>query len=106
MVWMLAVSFLSVEAVIPLIESVPVYGQHLLPGPIAIVWWPASWQWRGPVGRWGHRLLLVAGPWAVAVILREVEDVPRAFGSTNGGVCAFWGVKAMGGAWLQCPGNP
>ena len=41
------------------------------------------------VGRWGRRLLLVAVPWAVAVILQELEAVPRAFGSSNGRVHAF-----------------
>lgn len=50
-----------------------------------------TWQWQGPTGRWGHSLLLVAGPWAVALTLREVEVVPRAFGRGNGGLYAFLG---------------
>ena len=38
---------------------------------------------------WKHRLLLVAGPWAVAVTLREVEVAPRAFGRGNIRAYAF-----------------
>ena len=40
------------------------------------------------VGVW---LLLFAGPWAVAVIIRDLRVVPRAFGSGSGRVCAFQG---------------
>ena len=41
----------------------------------------------GSASKWG----LVARPWAVAVTLREVGVVPRAFGSDNRRVCAFPG---------------
>lgn len=34
-------------------------------------------------------LLLVSGPWAVAVTLRKVEAVPRAFVRGNSRTCAF-----------------
>ena len=37
------------------------------------------------------QLLLVVGYWEVAVALRQVLAVPRAFGSGNSRVCAFPG---------------
>ena len=42
-------------------------------------------------GRGEGRLLLVAGPWAMSVTLREVEVVPRAFGGSIGRACVFPG---------------
>ena len=46
----------------------------------ASAWLLGPSQWPGPTGKW-HRLLLDAVPWEVAVTLREVEAVPRVFGS-------------------------
>ena len=42
---------------------------------------------------------LVTRPWAVAVTLKEVEVVPRAFGGAH--VCAPMGVRATGSTQLQ-----
>ena len=47
-------------------------------------------------------MLLVAGPWAVAVTLREMAAAPRAFGSVSGGE-VLSGVGAIGSALLQGP---
>ena len=52
-----------------------------------------------PWGGGGGRLLLVSGPWKVAVTLREVELVPRAFGSGSGWVYAFLGGGGEGSGW-------
>ena len=68
-----------VQDVIPLMEVCwyvaclcfqGVGGQCL--GPVVNAWLLGPWQWQGPTGRWRHRLLLIAGPWAVAVTLWEV----------------------------------
>ena len=48
-------------------------------------------------------LVLVAGPWAVAVTLRDGRAVLRTFGSGNSRVCILPGVRAMGSAQLQGP---
>lgn len=59
--------------------------------PIASALLLDPWQWQGHMRRWGRRLLLVTGPWAVAVTLREVKVAHRAFGS-----CSGWGVYSQG----------
>ena len=56
---------------------------------------------RDPQGDGGSRLLLVAGPSAVAVTCREVGTVPRALGRGNRRVCASQEVRAMDSTWLQ-----
>ena len=54
-----------------------------------------------PQGGGGGKLLLVAGPWEVAVMVREVGVVPRAFGSGKGRACAFRGRAGMWrGRWV------
>ena len=61
-------------------------------GPLVSAWFLGSQQQRGLAGRW-HRLFLVAGPWEVVVSLKQMYEVPRAFGSGSGSdsgmVCAF-----------------
>ena len=40
------------------------------------------------MGRW-HSLLLVVGPWDMAVALREIYEIPRAFSSGTSRTCVF-----------------
>lgn len=56
----------------------------------ASAWLLGPSQWQRPAGRW-HRLLLLTGPWKVAVILRQVYVEPRMFRSGSSKMCAFPG---------------
>ena len=95
-----------VQAVIPLVGGVPVgvrpacssremeamgraYSQCLVAEPLTEA------RTHGP---WGCRLLQLAGPWAVAVTLRNVKVASRVFGSGNGNgrMCVFPGNEGNG----------
>ena len=66
--------------------GVKVYSLSMLPGSLG-QWVAPGHQILGrdryPWGSGGIRLLLLAGPWAVAMTLREVEVAPRAFVNGN-----------------------
>ena len=112
LVWMLAVSSLSVFRPLSPCWSVCQHmackcfqgGEGKWVPPIGSTQLPGPWQWWGPVGKWGCRLLLIAGPWAVALTLRGVGAVFRSFGSGNSRAHAFTGrVRAISGTQLQGP---
>lgn len=71
---------------------------------------PGHWSLGNSGDSWGvggSRLSLVSGPSAVAVTVREVEPVPRAFGSSR--ACAFlrrWGQQTVLSCRALCSGDP
>lgn len=84
------------QAIISWIGCVQVYGQQVLPGRGQAV--PAGSTGHWVLGNGGHpwdggynRLLLVAGPLAMVVTLREVGAVPRGLGGGYDRECAFPG---------------
>lgn len=92
------------QASIPLIEGVLVYDLHVLPGRWECSAPVVSARLPGPQGGKGLRLLLVAGPWAMAVTLREMRMVPRAFWQWyQQGMCVPSEVRAIDGPQLQSP---
>ena len=99
MVWMLAVSFPQcMQAIIPLIGGVQVYSLHMTLGkwekwvvpPGSICHW-ALVKGRDTGGGGIGKLVLVAGPSAMEVTLRDLGALPRALGNGNGRVCTFPG---------------
>ena len=49
-----------------------------------------SQEYQGPAGMW-HKLLLFAGTLDMVMSLRQIYEVPRAFGSGSSRVCEFPG---------------
>ena len=98
----ITVSFLCVQAVIPLVECVLLYGQHMLPlrwmqwaGPVASAWLLGLWQWRGTMGRWAKLLCTwLQGPGKGQWNSSRMRQCPKPLAAATAGCVSSQGTES------------